>query len=69
MLQVWPTLQFSDDERMAVRAGVNDIFVYASDNIGGDPILTGRCERVAHISLSPGPLPVSIAAFVPEQKV
>jgi hypothetical protein len=67
-VQTWPTIQFSSDERMAVKCGVDTINVYAADALG-EAILSGRCDRVAHIALSPGPLPVSIAAFSPEAKV
>lgn len=54
---------------MAVKASGDSINVYAADKLGEPPIISGRCDRVAHIALSPGPLPVSIAAFSPEAKV
>ncbi len=68
-MQNWPSLQFSSDDRLACKAGKDEIQVFACDLFTEGPVMTGRCERVASVSLSPGPLPLSVAAFVPEAKV
>lgn len=62
-------MQFSTDERLVCRVGVETVQVFAADRIGEGPLMTGSVPRIAKAALSPGPLPFSIATFVPEGKV
>lgn len=67
-LGFWPSIQWSDDESIASRAVTNTIHFFKGDAIGAPPIAKLPIPGVSKFSLSHGPAPYTIAAFIPGVK-
>jgi len=63
----WPTLQFADDESVALRTVSNEVQLYSPADFATGLARRLRVPGVSSASMSPGPAPV-VATFVPEAK-
>jgi hypothetical protein len=69
--QAWPSIVYSGDERIVVRAGATSLQVFACDRLHerGPALVSADIAGITRVSISPGPAPYCIAAFVGETKV
>ena len=69
-IDYWPTIQWSDDEKLAARMVKNNIHFYDGLRIEskGVPLSKLRIEDVGKFTLSKGKSPYKIAAFIPGKK-
>jgi translation initiation factor 2A len=63
----WPTLQFADDESVALRTVSNEVQLYSPADFATGLARRLRVPGVSSASMSPGPAPV-VATFVSEAK-
>ncbi|KAA8495029.1 Eukaryotic translation initiation factor 2A [Porphyridium purpureum] len=62
---LWPCIQWSDDESVAVRASANTVFLYEENKFAETPAKKYNVPGVERVALSPGSVPYRLGAFVP----
>ena len=67
--ETWPTVKFSDDERLGLRIVTNALHIYEGADFKSEPTDKIRVEGVTQFSIGPGEsAPYRIAAVTPEKK-